>query len=349
MSIVHNLSNITDNLSGYDMVSGESDGTTIGKSYLIWQFVQGLIAFDSNFTIITSSSPTPSFLQAEVGTVTSAPAKNAAGTMNQAAIRLYRADDPGLSQTPQSAIIYEINTTSDVGGNNNLFALALRFKISGGTTYAPTTLGVLTANDNNVGSSLNCIISLGFATSTTTTMSNIPKLIFIKTSDSTLVMAIKKSDGSCMGYGYIINPSSLTSYKHNVGVCTEGLHLRSTIFINALGGASGIEGVTQTFAGQLTAGTPSGITLLTSSGQLPANQFTYSGNNYYMSNKLRVGLNDGSLFKSISGEIEGVLLLNSSVAGNAGSIISLNSVYYLFGTTLSDGRDTYKILFRLSA
>lgn len=351
MAIVHNLSTITDNLSGFDPVSGEVDGTTIGKSYIIWQIVQALIAFDTNFAIITSGSPTPTFLQAEAGTVTSAPAKSATGTINQAAIRLYKTNDPGLSQTPQSAMIYEFNTTSDITtSNNNLFAFAIRFKISGGTTYAPTTIGILTQNDNTgTGSANNCIVNLGFQGGSTTTMAQIPKIIFIKTADSLLIMSINKGTGLAAGYGYLINPSTWTAYKHNVGASTEGLHLRMTAFINANGGANGIEGVVQLFTGQLAIGVPTGFSIVTSAGQLPTNQFTYSSNNYYMTNKLRVGLNDGTNFKSISNELEGVILLNASVAGSAGTIISLNSVYYLWGNSVNDGRDNYRILYRLSA
>ena len=341
--IYHNLSTINDNLSGFDPVAGESDGTTIGKSWLLWKLFEGLSAFDSNIIKITNASPTPTFLQGEAGTaLQTEPAKNRA--TNGDYLRFYMANDVGLSQTPASAIVYEMKLVNATNSAYSICAFKLRHIIDGSAVYAPSTDGDLFSG-TSAALTQNFYVPL-FGT-TTTTMSNIPKIFFWKSANANGIMGINKNDGTYQGGGIWYNPS-ISGYRHNVGVITDGVDARLTVINNLAGGGAGyIEAFTQTYQAVANA-LASGLSPLCSAGSMPTNLFTFSAINNLIAGKLRFGMKHDSQIKLITDEIEGIILANpTAVSIGYGQIYSWNSKYYMQHSIISDGRESHRILLEL--
>ena len=180
MSITHNLTTVNDVLSGFDPVADEVDGTTIGRTWLVWKISDGFRAFDSNVVLISGSHPDiPDFLRNESGSITDEPAKSATG--QHQTVKFYMLNDIGLSGSSPNAFVYEWGTSRDVIPNNSLISVAIRHKISGSAAYYPFNSGSITIDDNgSSGTSTSCMVKWGHAGSTTTDMEDIPKVIFWK-------------------------------------------------------------------------------------------------------------------------------------------------------------------------
>jgi hypothetical protein len=342
MAISHNLSTVNDNLSGFDPVAGESDGTTIGKSWLLWKLFEGLSAFDSNIVKITNASPTPTFLQSEAGTtLQTEPAKNRATTGDY--LRFYMTNDPGLSQTPANAVVYEMNFTSP-GTTNSVCSFKLRHIIDGSAVYAPSGDSDTLSGYSTTSGQLFYICNIY---STTTTMSNISKLVFWKSANANAVMGISKVDGTYQGGGIWYNPS-ISGYRHNVGVITNGVNARLTVINNPYGNGAGfIEPFTQTYQASPSA-LASGLSPLCSAGSMPTGLFTFSSINNLIAGKLRFGMKHDSQIKLVTDEIEGIILANTTAVNiGYGQIYSWNSKYYMQHSIISDGRESHRILLEL--
>lgn len=342
MAISHNLSTVNDNLSGFNPVAAESDGTTIGKSWLLWKIFEGLSAFDTNIIKITNAAPTPAFLQSEAGTaLQTEPAKNRATAGDY--LRFYMANDVGLSQTPANAIVYEMKL--QIGNASySICAFKLRHIIDGSVVYAPSAdSDTFPLSGTSIGQ--NFYVPL-FAT-TTTIMSNIPKIFFWKSANANAIMGINKVDGTYSGGGLWYNPS-ISGYRHNVGVITDGVNARLTIINNPYGGGAGyIEPFTQTYQAVVSA-LASGLSPLCSAGSMPTNLFTFSSINNLIAGKLRFGVKHDSQIKLITDEIEGIILANPTAVNiGYGQIYSWNSKYYMQHSLISDGRETHRLLLEL--
>lgn len=336
MAVAHNLTSITDNLSGFDPVNGITDGTTIGNQWIMWKLFEGLSAFDTTIKKITNASPTPTFLQGSVGSgFQTEPAQNANGT---GTLRFYKTNDAGLSQTPASAIICEWN---DGGSYASLFFNYFRYLIDGGALYSPSTTNTV----QNGAVSQNSVYYNGWTT-TGTVNANVPKVIFWKSSNANCLMAINKNTGAYQGCLIWFTPV-ISGYKHTVGAITQGLHSNFIVSVNVAGGTHYMEGIAQQSEGSSTV-IGNSLSPLCSAGILPSSVFTFSSVNNLIGGKLRFAVNNDSTFKIISEEIEGVLLVNPSAASAAvGQISQFNSTYYLNCGNISDGRVTHKILLEL--
>lgn len=336
MAVSHNLSTITDNLSGFDPVAGETDGTTIGNGWLLWKLFEGLTAFDSTYKKITNASPTPSFLQGAVGSgFQTEPAKNSNATGN---IRFYKTDDPGLSQATPSCFIHD---WVDEGSYANLALIRFRHLVSGGTIYAPTN----TAYVQTGAGVLNSLYYNGWST-TGTVMASIPKVIFWKSSNATAIMAINKSTGAVAGGALWFTPN-ISGYKHNVGAITQGLHSNVIFLINLNAGTHWIEGGTNESEADQSA-LVSKLSPICSAGWLPSSLFTFNSINNLIGGKLRMAVVNNSTYKYVSDEIEGVLLAHPTAAASAiGTILQFNTKYYLHWATISDGRANHRVLLEL--
>lgn len=345
MAIVHNLATASNNLSGYDPVEGETDGTTIGKTYIVWQIFQGFKAFDTNVVMVSSSGDTPSWLANESGSIMSEPEKNAS-TTNQH-IKWFYKNDPGLSGSIPNAWVYQWGTTTDVTLNRNLISVAVRHITSGSSPYVPFSSGSIVVNDpGNVDAPEQDMYQVGFNTSTTTTMALIPKVLFWKSNNATTLMGINKSDGTYEGYLTWYHPE-YTGYRASVsGSFTQGTDFNAVAFTNAYTGNTWVEAFTQQF-GTLLSQQVNGMSLVTSAGTMPTIKFNMGTDLSLITGKIRIGLGgEGAHFKAISDEIEGLYYCNvSAVSDLAGTIIFLNSKYYLVLNTLetADTVTTYLV------
>ncbi len=344
MAIIHNLSNLSDNLSGFDPVEGIADGTNIGKEWLMWKIFTGMQAFDPHIKLITSSSPTPAFLQSEAGLIQSEPAQSASNINHN--LRFYYDNDAGLSQSPQSALIYEMSTQATSTGYWIVFWMRIRFKVDGSTLFAPSASSVLWEGwtDNNWAGQV-CMWQTSSAT--TNVMANIPKMIFWKSQNANMIMTISKIDGSCKGVLTWFTPT-WTGYKHNVGAITQGVNLSSVVFMNGTGFAGYIEGFSESYDADNDA-MINDVSFTNSAGRLPTNLFTFGGVNNLVGGNLWVSVVNNTDFKVLtSSAIEGILLANTTAANrNAGTIYVYNSKNYLHSGNCYDGRDYYKVLYEL--
>ncbi|MEM3091536.1 MAG: hypothetical protein QXD05_00160 [Candidatus Pacearchaeota archaeon] len=339
MAISHNLSDISNQLSCVDPVAGISG--TVGRSWLMWKIFDLLRNFDSNVKLITNSDPTPTFLQNEVGVLTSEPAQSRS-TANDT-INFYLANDPGLSQNPKSVLIFAFKTAS-VASYNSLFEVNVSFKIEGGTKTTPIILTSGSSSNTN-----QFAYGIETISSTFTDMSLAPKLLLWKSSNANLIMGIRKSNGDYYGSGLIVNPS-YAGYKTNIGSITEGLNFRAVAALTANPYHSFYEGFGNFGSAQTGASPPSGLSPLTSAGSLPTALLTWGGNQYAITSKLRIGITDGANVKAVSDEIEGLYLVNpNAVAGNYGTISLINNKYYLKAGAVHDGRETHRIILELGS
>lgn len=343
MATAHNLTVISNNLSGYDGAAGQVDGTTVGKSYVTWKLFQALLAFDSNLKMITSSSPTPAFLQAEVGTLIAEPLVSRSNSADT--IRFYFANDAGLSATTPSAVIY---TWTVASGNNVLVMVTVSHKITGGSIWTP-------ASQTITGSALtNNFFFSSTWTITTTVMNNIPRFIFWKSDNATMIMSIQKSDGAYLGVLTIFNPS-FTGYRTTISAITDGTNFRMPVFLtgNSISTTSSaqisiIEPFTTYYITGGSNSQPATFSTLCSVGTLPTALLTINGVSTLVCGSLKFGFCAPTTIKAISSYIDGVVLAHvTAVSGAIGLITPYNSVYYILGCQITDGRDFHRILYHL--
>lgn len=330
MAITHNLSDITSIVSCYDPVSGISG--TVGNSWLLWRVFTALQSFDSNIKIITNSSPTPTFLRSYPSTLISTPAQNRVDVSDY--VNFYMANDPGLSQTPQSAIVYKWKIEATSWGN--VGALRAGYIQDGGSMYELTSL---ITNGNVDSPHLGAIYGNGVASGTTTNMTAVPLVLFWKSDNANLLMGIDRTSGAIRGMVAWFNPA-IQGYRVGVGAITEGLNARAIAFINGNTGHSFIIGGANVSGFSVTA-LVSGLSPLNSIGTTPS--FLLGSN--LIAGKLRFGYNGASV-KLLSDEVDGIALANNSVVGVLPSI-QLYSKYYLCGPNISDGRESHRVLFEL--
>ncbi len=344
MAVTHNLSDPSDNLSGFDPVEGIVDGTVIGKEWLMWKIFTGMQAFDPHIKIITSSTPTPAFLQSEAGVIQSEPVQNATNTNRN--LRFYYDNDAGLLQSPQSALIYEMTTQSTSTGYLIVFWLRIRFKVDGSTLFTPPSGSFLWEGwtDNNWAQQV-CMWQI--SSSTTNVMANVPKMIFWKSQNANMIMTISKVDGACRGVLTWFTPT-WTGYKHNVGAITQGANFSSVAFMNGTGFGGYIEGFSESYEADSDS-MVNDLSFTNSAGRLPTNLFTFGGVNNLVGGNLWVSILNNTDFKALtSNAIEGILLANTTAANmNAGSIYVYNTKHYLHGGNCYDGRNYYKALYEL--
>lgn len=345
--ITHNLSLITDNLSGFDPVAGQVDGTMIGKNYVMWKILIGLIAFDTQFNLITNTDPTPSWLQSSAGNIQSEPAINSA--TNSQTLRFYRLDDPGLSQAIPNCIIYEFISSSGNSSNAPIFYIRMRYMASGGTIYAPSNDWNYESYTTTDPSQQICTWGIGTVSgSTATTLGAIPKIIFWKNNTGILIMSIKRTTGEYAGYIYLAY-TGFSGYKHTEGAIVLGQTLQPRMGFNPRGVAIIFEGMTSTVSGNYTALPPDLASVAFPGGQLPSGLFTFNSVNNLIASSIIPSLVHNTLFKvSLTSSLEGIIVAHqSAVSAAVGSIYMYNSKYYLHGHIITNGKYTYRILFEL--
>lgn len=346
MAITHNLSDPSDNLSGLDPTAGLSGA--VGKGWLLWKIFEELSTFDTTIKKITNASPTPTFLQGEVGVnLQTEPAQNR-GVIGDS-ICWYKTDDPGLSQTPANAMVYEWRLTNTVTAQTG-WTSRQRFVEDGETVYAP---GVDNDWCNGTTASVGASIYQWQTGSTTIDYTLVPRVIFWKSSNAVCIVGVNKLNGSQRGGVMIFNPT-FQGYKATIGATTEGVNHRGLVQFVLAGGHHMMEGFSQTYGA--TTGTTAGLLttnldVQNSGGTMPEALLTFSSENNLIAGKLRLALYHASNFKSISDEIEGVRLSNPANASlPAGAQIAiLNSKYYLGMGSMADGRNTHKVLLELEA
>lgn len=327
MAITHNLSDPSNNLSGFDPVAGESDGTTFGRTWLMWKIFDALRTFDTRVTLITASSPTPTFLQGEVGTIVSEPAKSASSA-NQT-ISFYFNDDPGLTESTPTAIVYQWTTQADIASNVSLFSWILKFAKSGSATYAPSATNIYGQFDaaTTAYSNVNTV-TLGFTSGSTTVMANIPKIIFYKTNQLIGIFSIRKDTGVIAGGGYFVRPT-WTGVLNTSGTPDEGLNISLAVWFFNNGGQVVFEGVNNLQLGTyVTANGNNDVIKL--GGLMPSSTFSISGVVYLISGVIRIAVSYPTLYKLVSDELEGVIYAHASaLTADPGTISVYNSKYYL--------------------
>ena len=355
MAIIHNLSDPTDNLSGFDPAAGHSDGETIGSGWVYWKICEAMRAFDSNWKLITASSPTPTFLQAEVLGLVAEPALNFQSSTTSGAIRMYRADDPGLAAATPSAFIYHFGSASSSYYRYGM-TMGLYYKVSGGSIATAFVGGAGAGNfstfnayyasspqykpyaSNRAGSS-----------TTTTTMANIAKCVFWKSSNCFMITGIDKVDNSYKGHLALFFPSN-AGYRDGIGATTEGTDL-AAVYGFTHDGTMGVERFSETITYSYN-NVSSLLSPMCSGGIMGSALMNWSSANQLISGKLRFGLyNDtsGHLLKCISDEIEGIRIVNTSQSGLAavGGIQTLSGKYFMTGGYMRDGRVTQRCLYEL--
>lgn len=349
MAISHNLSDVTNNLTGFDVAAGLTEGTTYGKTYILWQWLQGLIAFDSAWKIITAGSPTPVFLQGEVGTFTTAPALNRSVATDY--FTLYRSDDPGLSAGTPNCCVYRFTN-----GHNSTYVMCypkLTYLKSGVALYNPAGVVIFSGTTSGYANkAVSCVF--GGTTNTITTVTR--KTIFWKSSHLVMTMDISKADGSVTAFQAYLLPHIWTGYISNA-IISNGVNFHMTGALNAYDSApsgSGwafIAGMTSDYF-ESGSSVPDRTTLLPSAGVLPSTMFSVAGTSYLISGKLAVSAHHLANYKAISPALEGIIIANpSAVVGSFGATVQYNGVWYLVGPLINSGRsttDTYRILFQLT-
>lgn len=357
MAIIHNLLDPTNNLSGYDPVDGISDGTTIGKSYIMWKMWAGMSTFNTNFKLITNSSPTPTFLQGATAGLVAEPAQSRSTASD--VIRFYDTTDPGLSQATPCAFIHEIAMYSTSNYFYYGFYKKLYHLMSGGSvvdsgiTNANWCAGTQTSAEQH-------IYQLNGAYGTTTTMADIPKIVFWKSSNVFMMYGINKADNTQRG-AMVLSSGAMnyTAYRHAVGLCTMGLNFNASFGVGGLSSSNpGLyfyDAFSNTLAVNLVgSGLSSNITPVCSAGVMNTAIMNWDSADHLLSGKLRFGaFSDTALhiFKALSDEIEGIKILNSGQAGigTYGTIQIFEGKYYLNYGNISDGRVAQRMIFELQA
>lgn len=347
MAITHNLSDIADNLSCFDPVAGEVDGTTIGRSWLVWKIFEELTAQWTNFAKITNASPTPVFLQGDVGSnLQTEPAKNRNG--NNDTIRFYDKNDPGLLLATPQTIVYEWRVASSGATGVNSIDMRMLFHRSGSALYTPMATSTFVTGTTP---GANISIYAPSMAGTTTTMNNIPKVIFWKSSNIYVMMSIDKGTGEYRGYFGMVNTGlSCAGYKHNVGAIT---HDGDEINFGILFSGSGIqylEGRTSDYGTTLSAQqTVTQINSMNSIGRSPTGLYTFSSINNIIGGNLKFGVLNTVTFKVVSDPLEGVLACSSTASpNNPGTITIYNNTYYLhLGSILDNTSYSHKLLLEL--
>lgn len=346
MAISHNLATITDNLSGYDPVAGVT--SNFGRDWVMWNIFDAWRTFDPRIKLITGSSPTPTWLQGIPGSLTSAPAQTANTTT--ANIRFYMSDDPGLSNPTPRCIIYDLKRTGATTANN-LMTIVTRYMVSGGTLYTPpyggTTYWFNETIALSIGNSLYCI-NTSSNPITVSDLNNIPKVIFWKNENTTMLMAISKTTGAYFGYGGFTY-KGWTGYKNGVGSITEGIDIMPTYGFHPGGFTHCYEPISNHFSCDYGIPNTALNWSINTAGILPSSLLTFNSNNNLIAGKVYLqSSRQSELTFMTTNPLEGIICANSSaVAQSTGQIYKYNNKWYLVGNNMGDGRNTLRILFEL--
>lgn len=343
MAIIHNLADITDNLSGFDPVAGISDGTTVGNSYILYKIGQALISFDSNLKIVTNSSPTPSWLQSSVGSgLATEPAMNRSVTSDS--IRFYWVNDLGLSASTPHCWVWELKAAGATGGNSKISSFIFWVNSSTGAYSPLATTSVADTTTANTG-----FFTTSYTTSTTV-MAYVPKIIFRRSSNAMHLVAINKVTNAYAGMISIYMPVIASAYRPTIGACTHADNIHFYFSHNNNGGMSYIEPFTQNYYASSTARSTATYQF-TSCGHPPSTLFTFNSANNMIAGKYKFGLKNDTNLILVTEEIEGLLVVNNlnNSLGNYGGIILVNGTYYLNGHYFSDGLNTFKTLYYLGS
>jgi len=344
MAVFTNLTTASDNLSGFDPVDGISDGTAVGKTYVMWKLFDALRTFDDRITLITSESATTlAWMTASSANIQSEPVITRA-TINDK-IRFYMSNDTGLSASLPSAVVYEwwiYNSTSYYGN----FGVSIGHIISG-STYV-LDLDRLIANIDNT--LINNAFYWLINTATTTVMNNIPKAVFWKSSNATALIAISKADNTFRG-GYVFGyPDVVSGYRETTGSLVEGENVQANVSFNFAGGCTFVNHFGATKEGSLTI-LSSTISILGSVGYLPTQMLVYSSSNHMMFGKFRFSCVELSGIPEIevTEELEGLYFTNSTNATlpSFGGIAQYGTNYYISMGNNSDGRITHRLFLDL--
>lgn len=333
MAILHNLSDPSNNLTGFDPVGGIAEGTTIGNNYVVRKIVDNLLATNPNFKEITNADPTPVFLQAHPSTIPAVPLVGR--NVSNEYINLYRTDDAGLSQATPSCFIYQFIMT------NTSYKISMIFrayhKTSGGSisvVYSPDIFGI------NSGSG-DCIYYNPLSL-----VSSYHKVAIWSSANALYLASINRSTGDLAG-GILIHFPNYTGYNRLTGAITYGLDRNLLSWQNHNAGGTACLEMVSNLYNYNNNDIPTKISYICSIGLLPSNTFTLSGVQRFVTGKLRLAINEGD-FKLVSEEFEGVSLIHSSLVGGPASIISANGGYYMVGPIIKDGRQsTMRALFAL--
>jgi hypothetical protein len=314
----------------------------------MWKIFEGFTAQFTNFVKITNTSPTPTFLQGDVGVNLQTEPTKSRATANDT-IRFYDTNDPGLLLATPTAIIHEWKQVQTGSATLNLIDWKLLFHKSGSALFNPFSTGsIFTPASGNLNQSVYVPASMS---STTTIMNNIPKVIFWKSSNAYFMVSISKTSGTYAGYaGIMTNSLAAVGYKHNVGaVIHDGEDLQLSILLSGIG-IQFIEGVEQAYNTNVTVQSQvTEITPISSIGRPPTSQFSFSSVLNVIGGNLRFGFLNTTVLKVVTDPIEGIFLCSSaSVSQSSGTIASYNSKYYLHLETISDGFIAHRKLLQLT-
>ena len=249
-----------------------------------------------------------------------------------------------MSKTPANAIVHEW-VVGNATSNFTIFYQKLRFAKSGATTYAPSTVNnyyiwsTTTASNYVYGTAFN-------TTSGTANLLNyVPKIIFWKSANATALFAINRTNGAPLGAMFTVNKFP-NGYVQGSGAVVEGTNFNGILSINQYGGGTGIEGFSEQEFGGYQSRLSTGA--IYSSNDLPNQLFSYGAVNYLIASTLKVGFMTNTLWKTVSDEVEGIIIAEpSAMAGTQNSIVAVNSKYYIYGGSISDNSRVYRFLFEL--
>ena len=345
MSVIHNLSDVTDHLTGFDPSEGMTGG--IGKGWLFWKLFDGLAAFNTNIRMITNASPTPAWLQGVAGTSTyfTEPAQSYTGG-NGHEIRWYLITDPGLIQTTPNCIVYTFWLYSNI--YYQVQSLVLKSMVSGGSLNEGQ--GDTSIHYGSSGS--DSYVSMGYKCDTSTWLktiyTDIPKVIWWKSDNAFGQVAINKNDNTCMGGWNIFTPD-WTGYKDGVGAITYGEHCNIGFALNLGGAQMAIDNISEYYyySSYAVYAPHDNIGLNVSSGSvIPSALLNWDSVDHLISAKLRINLVEHTKFAYITDEIDGMKFTNNlnTAIGVGGVISTFNDAYYLTQYRISDDRQSYASL-----
>lgn len=352
MSYLHTLADPSNILSAFDPVAGISDGTTVGITWVLRQTFGALTALDSNIQEITASNTAcPSWLVSLSGSLL-----GTVGMTDQTTnkvVRFFRADDPGLTATTTAnCIVYEFRSLNTISVYSK-WGVHWKMAVSGQGFVASTLTGNSGAIfdysfDRSSSYALWLDNSLG---GTTTTMAYIPRIVFWRSSNVIYMQTVRKSDGSCLGAGFIsLHPrfgGFSVSGNSLSGDIVYGNNANIVLGINRSGGIGWLEGITK-ISTEDRHTIASDYSLISSVGKLPNVLFSVSGNLRTIAGKVNIGIQPSTnQFVAVSSEsLDNLYIVHSSIASAVGTIITLNGNYWLIGVIMRDGRfnDFYPVM-----
>lgn len=352
MSYSHNMLTPSDIFSGFDPVAGEVDGTTIGITYVVRQIFGGLTAFDSNIQEITASNTAcPTWLKSVSGNLLGNTSKTNVSQTDF--LRFFRLNDPGLTASVPNCITYKMkNINSPSNNRNHLYYLA-EFAVSGVGIKSSASANADNSNNSfwRLTTQTNILQSLyhiPFGT-TTTTMSNIPSVIFWKSNNSLWMSSVKKTDGTNVGGGCISLHPQFSGYTLTGSVSGEiknGTNANIVALLALTTGCVMFDGFT-TYIDESSV-KPSTVSILSSVQKLPSVALSLSGNLRLISSKLAIaGQPDNNVLTAVSQEIDNVYLINALIYNN-GTIVLYDSKYWLVVGYVHDGNRPYGVILQLS-